>query len=238
MRWESDGGGEYTHRDGGQGRARHRGHAAPARGRGRPARRLPAARDHPQVFRPHRHARSVMQKEEWDEDKKRRSRPDEDETVNQASRAVGAAQERDHRRAVPGVLQARRPRLRRRRWPGRTRASRASRNTRSCCTSRRARRSTCGTATHRHGIKLYVRRVFIMDDAEQLMPALPALRARRGRFERPAAQRVARDPAGVEGHRGDPRRLHQASVLGLLEDLAREREGEVRQVLEANSAAC
>ena len=37
---------------------------------------------------------------------------------------------------------------------------------------------------------------------------VPALRPRRGRLERPAAQRVARDPAGVEGHRGDPRRLH------------------------------
>ena len=64
----------------------------------------------------------------------------------------------------------------------------------------------------RHGIKLYVRRVFIMDDAEQLHAGVSALRPRRRRFERPAAQRVARDPAGIEGHRGDPRRLHAESA--------------------------
>ena len=34
-----------------------------------------------------------------------------------------------------------------RRWPTRTTASRAAANTRSCCTSRPRRRSTCGTAT-------------------------------------------------------------------------------------------
>ena len=62
-------------------------------------------------------------------------------------RAVGAAAERDHRGAVPGVLQARRPRFR-----GAARLdARAGRGPqgvhRSFSTSRRARRSTCGTAS-------------------------------------------------------------------------------------------
>ena len=59
---------------------------------------------------------------------------------------------------------------------------------------------------------------------------VPALRARRRRFERPAAQRLARDPAGIEGHRGDPRRLHAqgARAAGRARD---ERQGEVREVL-------
>ncbi len=38
---------------------------------------------------------------------------------------------------------------------------------------------------------------------------LPALRARRGGFQRPAAQRVARDPAGIEGRRDHPQGLCQ-----------------------------
>ena len=49
---------------------------------------------------------------------------------------------------------------------------------------------------------------------------LPALRARRGRLERPAAQRLARDPAAVARRRGDPRRRRVKRVLGLLDDLA------------------
>ena len=43
--------------------------------------------------------------------------------------------------------------------------------------------------------------------------ALPAFRARRDRFERPAAQRLARNPAGEQGHRGDPRRLHAQGAV-------------------------
>ena len=61
---------------------------------------------------------------------------------------------------------------------------------------------------------------------------VPALRARRGRLQRPAAQRLARDPAAgakdVEAIRAGS---HQA-VLGLLERAGRERAGEVRDVLE------
>ena len=67
---------------------------------------------------------------------------------------------------------------------------------------------------HRHGVQLYVRRVFIMDDAEQLMPAY--LRFIRGVIDsqRPATQCVARAPAGKSNDVGmiRARRVHR--VLG------------------------
>ena len=62
-------------------------------------------------------------------------------------RAVGAAEERDHRGAVPASSTSTSPTTSRRRSPGRTTGSKAARNTRSSSTSRRARRSTSGTAT-------------------------------------------------------------------------------------------
>ena len=60
------------------------------------------------------------------------------------------------------------------------------------------------------GLKLYVKRVFIMDDAEALLAGLPALCQRRGRFQRPAAEREPRAAAGKPRCESHPRRLHQA----------------------------
>ena len=84
-----------------------------------------------------------------------------------------------------------------RRWPGAMRESKVARSSRSCSSSRGERHSTSGIATIATAMKLYVRRVFIMDDAEQAAARVPAVRARRRRLERSAAQRLARDPAGV-----------------------------------------
>jgi len=56
------------------------------------------------------------------------------------------------------------------RWPGCMPASKARANTRNCCISPNARPFDLWDRNARHGIKLYVRRVFIMDDAEQLLP--------------------------------------------------------------------
>ena len=129
---QAKGAGRVHHRAGRESRARHRRDPAPARRRGRAPRGVPAAEHRAQVLRPHRASRCSM------------GRRDDGQP---GERAVGAAEERDHRRAVHRVLQARRRTTSRRRSPGRTTASRGARSTRSSSTSRRARRSTCGTAS-------------------------------------------------------------------------------------------
>ena len=72
---------------------------------------------------------------------------------------------------------------------------------------------------HRHGIKLYVRRVFIMDDAEQLMPAY--LRFVRGVIDSSDLPlNVSRE---ILQQSRDVETIRAASVkriLGLLDDLA------------------
>ena len=75
----------------------------------------------------------------------------------------------------------------------------------------------------RHGIKLYVRRVFIMDDAEQLMP--PYLRFVRGVIDSAdlplnVSREILQESRDVKAIReGSTKR-----VLGLLEDLAENRK--------------
>ena len=72
---------------------------------------------------------------------------------------------------------------------------------------------------HRHGIKLYVRRVFIMDDAEQLMPAY--LRFVRGVID--ASDLPLNVSREILQRSRDVETIRTASVkrvLGLLEDLA------------------
>src|SRR5580700_6935041 len=72
---------------------------------------------------------------------------------------------------------------------------------------------------HRHGIKLYIRRVFIMDDAEQLMPAY--LRFVRGVIDSSdlplnVSREILQQSRDVETIRA----ASVKRVLGLLEDLA------------------
>ena len=115
--------------------------------------------------------------------------------------------------------------------------SKASRNTPSCCTCRRTRPFDLWDREQRHGIKLYVRRVFIMDDAEQLMP--PYLRFVRGVIDSNdlplnVSREILQQSKDIEAIRAGSVK----KVLGLLEDLAENQQGEIRQVLEANSAGC
>ena len=85
--------------------------------------------------------------------------------------ALGAPQVGDHRRAVSRVLQARRARRRAAARLQPCQGRRAARSTPSCSSSPARAPYDLWDREHRRGIKLYVRRVFIMDDAEQLMPA-------------------------------------------------------------------
>ncbi len=73
--------------------------------------------------------------------------------------------------------------------------------------------------THRHGVKLYVRRVFIMDDAEQLLPAY--LRFVRGVVDSNdlplnVSREILQQSKDIEAIRSGCTKR----VLGLLEDLA------------------
>jgi molecular chaperone HtpG len=157
----------------------------------------------------------LMKKEEWKDgkqEKEPRRRP------STRLPRCGRAAHRDHRRAVQGVLQARRPRLRdplawtHARVEGRQEfthllyvpRARAVRPLGPRCA---ARYQALRSARVHHGRRRAA-------DA-----FVPALRARRRRLERPAAQRLARDPAGIEGHRGDPGGCTR-KVLALLEELA------------------
>ena len=84
---------------------------------------------------------------------------------------------------------------------------------------------------HRRGIKLYVRRVFIMDDAEQLMPNY--LRFVRGVIDSSdlplnVSREILQESKDIEAIRaGSVRR-----VLGMIEDLAENDKGKIRDVLE------
>ena len=49
---------------------------------------------------------------------------------------------------------------------------------------------------NRKGVQLYVKRVFITDNCENLLARLSPLHQRGGRFQRPAAERLPRNPPG------------------------------------------
>jgi hypothetical protein len=133
------------------------------------------------------------------------------ETVNKANAIWSARQEGHQPGTVRRVLQADQPRLRG--AAGATRHNRvegSTEYTQLLYLPAQGAAWTCGTATRAAGVKLYVKRVFIMDDAEALMPDLPALRQGRGGLGRPAAEREPRTAAGKPRRQGHPRGLHQA----------------------------
>ena len=181
-----------------------------------------------QLLRPHRHP-ILMRKEEWDKDKGEIVERDELETVNQASalwaRPKSEITDEQYKSSTSTSRTTAATRS-----PGRTTASRAAPSTPSCSTSRAgAVRPVGSRAPPRHQA---LREARLHHGRRRAAAArVPALRARRRRLRRPAAQRVARDPAGVARRRRDPRRVDQARARPA-RGPRREPPGQLRDVLE------
>ena len=214
-------------------RARYERHPAPARRRGGIPQRLEAALDHLEVFRPHLAADpdaegGVGRGNEGAGDQGRMG------AGQQGVGALVAAEERDHERAVRGVLQADQLRQRGaarvhaqpRRGSERIHAAALHPGqgaVRSLEPRQARRRQAVRQARLHHG------------RCRGADAGLPALRQGRHRLERPAAQCLARAAPGKPRRQGDPRRLDQARAVDARRpgrERGRGREGQVRRVLE------
>ena len=170
----------------------------------------------------------LMRKEEWKDGKDEKLA--DDDVVNQAVCAVGAPAQRDQRRAVPGVLQARRATISTTRSPGPTRGSRDSRTTRSCSICRRARRSTSGIATPATGSSSTCAACSSWTTPSSCCRrscASCAASSTRTICRSTSRAKSCRSRSDIEAIRGGCTR----KVLDLLEQLADGRQGEVREVL-------
>ncbi len=229
VRWESVGEGEYTIESDRRGGTGHDGDAASARGHGRVPLAPAACGDRPQVLGSHRHPGADAQGDLGRGDEvARQGRSGGD--GQRGVRAVDAAEDRDHRRAVCRVLQARRPRLR---GAARARPRQGRGPVRVHATPVRSGARAVRLVGPRASARVEALRAPRVHHGRRAGPAsrLPAIRARRRRCERPAAQRVARDPAAVARRRHDSRGLretHPGAARGARAGDA----GEVRDVLD------
>ena len=160
----------------------------------------------------------LMKKEEWDADEKKHVTRDEDEQVNQASalwaRPKSEITDEQYQEFYKHVGHDFEPPLA---WTH-SKVEGRSEYTQLLFLPQRAP-FDLWDRDHRHGVKLYVRRVFIMDDAEQLLPAY--LRFARGVVDSNdlplnVSREILQESKDVEAIRkGCVNRL-----LGLIEDLA------------------
>ena len=231
MRWESAGEGDYTVETVAQGRARHRRHPAPAAGRGRAAVRLARCARSCASTPTTSPCPILMKKEQWDADAKAAGRHRRGRAGQPGVGAVGAAQVGDHRGAVPRVLQARRARLRAAaglqpregRGPPGVHAA-------ALHPAARAVRPVGSRASPRHQA---VRPARLHHGRRRAADAgVPAVRPRRHRLERPAAQRLARNPAAVAGRARRSARRRSSACSACSTTSATTPAGEVRDVLE------
>jgi molecular chaperone HtpG len=161
----------------------------------------------------------LMKKEEWDADQSKMAVKDEDEQINQASalwaRPKSEISDEQYQEFYKHVGHDFEPPLA---WTH-SRVEGRSEYTQLLYLPGRAP-FDLWDREHRHGIKLYVRRVFIMDDAEQLLPAY--LRFVRGVVDSNdlplnVSREILQESKDVETIRkGCVNR-----VLGLVEDLAK-----------------
>ncbi|HEX7811964.1 MAG TPA: molecular chaperone HtpG [Burkholderiales bacterium] len=160
----------------------------------------------------------LMQKEEWDKDKGENVLRDEDEKINQASalwaRPKSEITEEQYQEFYKHVAHAFEPPLA---WTH-SKVEGKSEYTQLLYLPARAP-FDLWDREHRHGVKLYVRRVFIMDDAEQLLPGY--LRFVRGIVDSNdlplnVSREILQESKDVE----TIRKGCINKVLGLLEDLA------------------
>ena len=160
----------------------------------------------------------LMKKEEWDREKGENLVKDEDEKVNQAStlwaRPRSGISEEQYQEFYKHVAHDFEPPLA---WVH-ARVEGKSEYTQLLYLPARAP-FDLWDREHRHGIKLYVRRVFIMDDAEQLIPAY--LRFVRGVVDsNDLPLNVSREILQESKDVAVIRKGCVNKVLGLLEDLA------------------
>ena len=123
---------------------RHDDRAPAPRGRRRPAERLPAALDHPEVLGPHQPADRDAGREEPPVRQQTRAGPGRGDGQPGVG-AVGPAQERADRGRTTTASTGMSPATSPTRWPGCTARSRAPTSTRCCCSSRPALPMTCGS---------------------------------------------------------------------------------------------
>jgi len=160
----------------------------------------------------------VMKKEEWDKDKNEQVMTDEDETVNQASalwtRAKSDITEEQYKEFYKHVGHDFEEPLA---W-SHNRVEGKSEYTQLLYIPSRAPFDLWDRQA-RHGVKLYVRRVFIMDDAEQLLPAY--MRFVRGIVDSAdlplnVSREILQESKDIEAIRNGCTRR----VLSMLEDMA------------------
>ena len=160
----------------------------------------------------------IMKKEEWDKESNAQKLTDEDETVNQANalwaRAKSEISDEQYQEFYKHVGHDFEPPLA---WVH-SHVEGRQEYTQLLYLPARAPFDLWDRNV-RHGVKLYVRRVFIMDDAEQLMP--PYLRFVRGVVDSAdlplnVSREILQESKDIEAIRAGCTK----KVLGLLEDLA------------------
>ena len=170
VRWSSEGAGDFEVETITRAAARHQRHPAPARRR----RGVPLAwklkSDHREVLRPHLAADPDAEGRVGRRGRQQAGHEGRVGDGQQGGGPVDAPEERHHRRSSTRSSTSRSATTPRRRSPTRTTASKARSEYTQLLYIPAKAPFDLWNRDKRGGVKLYVKRVFIMDDAEALMP--------------------------------------------------------------------